>query len=635
MRDELLGYYERELVYLRQMGAEFARKYPKIAGRLLLEADKCEDPHVERMIEAFAFLASRVHLKIDDEFPEITDALMNVLYPHYLAPIPSMSIARFSLDPDQGKLTAGYLIERGSTLYSRPIQGTPCKFRTCYPVALWPLEVASASLDSVDPVDSRGKWAEARLKISIRCLNDTQLSTLRLGDERAPLIDSLRFYISGESQLVYPLYEMLFNNVTKVTLRPSEGPRTGGTGDGRPTRRSQSRAGSPPRIDMPPTSLNAAGFEGDEGMLPYTPRSFPGYRLLTEYFAFPEKFLFFDVRGLAKAAAAGFGAEFDILIYLRDVPPPRSVVDEGTFQLGCAPIVNLFNKIAEPIQLTQQQNEYHIVPDVHRQLATELYSVESVTTTDPYLQKSRQFQPFYSFRHTYDRDMDRTFWYATRRQSERRDDPGTEVYLSLVDLDFNPDVPAMDTITVHATCTNRDLPGKLPFGGKEGDFEVEGGGPLSRVHCLKKPTNTLRPPLRHGAQWRLISHLSLNHISLVEGPDESGANPLREILLLYDFMDSAATRKQINGIKEITSRRVVRQTGARIGTGFVRGIETTITLDEEQYVGSGLLLFGSVLERFLALYASINSFSQFALKTDQREGYLKRWPPRAGEQILL
>lgn len=624
MHDELLGYYERELGFLRQMGAEFAQKYPKIAGRLLLEPDKCEDPHVERMIEAFAFLAGRVHLKIDDEFPEITESLLNVLYPHYLAPIPSMSIAQFALDSQQGKLTTGYSIERGAVLYSRSVQGTPCRFRTCYPVTLWPIEIAQATLESADPVDSKGRWARAVLKITLRCLNNTRLSELATSANGPRLLESLRFYINGEPQLVYPLYEMIFNNAAGVELRPAPGKKRNGE---------SLRMPSP--LALPPAALKTVGFAGEEGMLPYTARSFTGYRLLTEYFAFSEKFLFFDVAGLDRAAREGFGEEFEILIHLRDIAPPPSAVDRNTFQLGCAPIINLFQKIAEPIHLTHLQNEYRVVPDIHRQMATEVYALDSVTTTDPYLQQSRQFQPFYSLRHTYDQEQDRTFWYATRRASQRGDDPGTEVYLSLVDVGFNPNVPAVETMTVHATCTNRDLPAKLPFGDREGDFEVESAVPLSRVRSLKKPTATLRPPLRHAAHWRLISHLSLNHLSIVGGESEASPEALREILLLYDFMNSSATRKQIAGVSGVTSRRVVRQTGSRIGSGFVRGMETTIEFDEEQYVGSGLFLFATVLERFLGLYSSVNSFSQLVARVKQREGILKRWQPRAGEQIIL
>jgi type VI secretion system protein ImpG len=487
---------------------------------------------------------------------------------------------------------------------------------------LWPVEVTSAALESMHPPDSRGKWAEASLRISLRCTNNTRLAEMKHGDGAPRLIDRLRFFINGEAPLVYSLYEMIFNNAVAVELRPINKKKT-----------SRRLHNLPSPISLPATVVEAVGFAPDEGLLPYTARSFMGYRLLTEYFAFPEKFLFFDVTELESAARAGFGDEFEIIIRLRDVQPPRAPVEAATFQLGCAPIVNLFHKTAEPIQLTQQQNEYHVMPDVHRQMAMEIYAIESVTTTDPYLERSRPFLPFYSYRHTYEGEPERTFWYATRRPSTRPDDTGTEVYLSLVDMNFNPRVPAVETVTVHATCTNRDLPARLPFGGREGDFEVEGAAPLASVRCLKKPTNTSRPPLGHGAQWRLISHLSLNHLSIVE--DGGTPDALREILLLYDFMDSAATRKQIAGINKVTSRRVVRQVGPRIGAGFVRGVETALEFDEEEYVGGGLFLFASVLERFLGLYSSVNSFSQMVASVKQREGLLKRWPPRAGQQIVI
>ncbi len=622
MRDELLGYYERELAFVRQMGAEFAEKYPKIASRLLLEPDKCEDPHVERLIEAFAFLTGRIRLKLDDEIPEITESFLNVLYPHYLAPIPSMSIAKFALDPEQGKLTTSYKIDKGTMLYSRPIQGSPCRFSTCYPVTLWPLEVLSATLSSDSPLDSQGRWSQAFIKITMRCLNNAQLSELKQGEGKdAKLIDRLRFYINGENQLVYPLYELIFNNAVKLELKPIQGKKVLG-------------ARTPSTISLPLTNLQSVGFAQDEGLLPYTARSFIGYRLLTEYFAFPEKYLFFDLLGLDVAATAGFGEQFEIIIHLKDVLPPRNIVDASTFQLGCSPIINLFSKLAEPIQLTHEQYEYHIIPDIHRQMATEIYSVDEVITTDSYLQQAKHYQPFYSLRHSYRQEDTKTFWYTTRKPSQHKDDPGTELYISLVDLDFNPCVPATQTIAVRVTCTNRDLPGKLPFGGREGDFDVEGNAPLTKVVCLKKPTATLRPPMRKAAHWRLISHLSLNYLSIVESKDAS-PEAVREILLLYDFLDSPATRKQIYGIEKVDSRRVVRQMGNHIGSGFVRGIETTIEFNEEQYVGSGVFLFASVLEHFLALYASINSFNQLKIKIKQREGWSKVWAPRAGEQILL
>jgi type VI secretion system protein ImpG len=604
MPDDLLTYYERELTFMRQMGAEFAAKYPKIAGRLLLEADKSEDPHVERLIQAFAFLAARVHHKIDDEFPEITDALLGVLYPHYLAPVPSMSVVQFVLDPDQGKLTSGHRIEKGVMLYSQPVNDTPCRFRTCYPVTLWPLEVVSARFDEPDR-ESRHPEAVAVIRLQLRCQGGVTFAGLEL--------DRLRFFLQGESQLAYALYELLLNNTCQVQLRPTEK-----SSDRKP-------------VLLPPGCLHAVGFGPDEGMLPYTPRSFLGYRLLQEYFAFPEKFLFFDVCELDRAARAGFTGDMEIFFCLDRPARLEQPINAGTFRLGCAPIVNLFEQIVEPIRLNHAQTEYRVIPDVRRQTAMEVHTIDAVTSSSPHLQELLPVQPFYSFKHAADHEQSEAFWHVTRRPSQKKGDEGTEVYLSLVDFNFQPTLSAADTLTVHATCTNRDLPGRLPFGGERGDFELEGAAPLSRIRCLRKPTETARPPLRRGAQWRLISHLSLNYLSICEG----GREALQEILKLYDSSDSAVIRQQITGITNVTSRRVVGRPASMPWNGFCRGTEVTIQFDEGKYVGSGVFLFASVLEKFLGLYASLNSFVQLVATTQQREEPLKRWPPRAGEQILL
>jgi type VI secretion system protein ImpG len=213
--------------------------------------------------------------------------------------------------------------------------------------------------------------------------------------------------------------------------------------------------------------------------------------------------------------------------------------------------------------------------------------------------------------------LDKSFWYAVRRASQRPNDEGTEIFISLVDQNFNPRAPAVEVLNVRTTCTNRDLPARLPFGGKDGDFDVEGAALLSRVRCLTKPTDTVRPPQRKSAQWRLISHLNLNYLSIVQSEDGS-PEALQEILQLYNFTDSSVTRKQILGIAGIECRKTVRQVGERVGTGFVRGLETTLTFDEEEFVGSGVYLFATVLDRFLGLYASVNSFNQLNVRTSPR-----------------
>jgi type VI secretion system protein ImpG len=280
MSDELLPYYDRELAFVRRLGAEFAEAHPKIAGRLRLSADTAEDPHVERLIEAFAYLNARLRHKLDDDFPELSDAMLSVLYPHYLAPIPSLAIVQFVLDRSQGELTAGYGIPQETVLETEPIDGHPCRFRTCYPVTLWPVELREARLAArpfAAPVTPFSASAAAVLRIQLQCLsNDVTFAALTM--------DRLRCYLKGQSQHVYALYELLFNNVVGIALAASPQ--------------------DPQPVLLGPESIEPVGFERDQGLLPYTPRTFVGYRLLTEYFSFPEKFLFFDLAGLGNGALA-------------------------------------------------------------------------------------------------------------------------------------------------------------------------------------------------------------------------------------------------------------------------------------------------------------------------------------------
>jgi len=601
MDDQLLDYYERELTFFREMGAEFAKKYPKLAGRLLLEADKCEDPHTERLIEAFAFISGRIHKKIDDDFPEITEALLGLLYPHYVNPIPAMSVVRF--DPVKQNLPeTGYRIDKGAALYSKKLGGIPCEFSSCSPLTLWPIEVTAAGLaDPSKPING----AHQMIYLELKTFNKISVSQLTW--------QNLRFFLNGPSQHVFHLYELLFNNVCHVELEVPDA------------------KGNLNTIALTPQALCPVGFEPEERMLPYSKRSSPGYLLLFEYFCFPEKFLFFDLAGLKQLQLQNAGEYLNIRFYLNRPAKRGLVINRDTFTLNAVPVVNLFRRIAEPIRLDQRRNDYRVVADVRRQQTTEVYSIDRVfASTDAGQGTTFEFKPFYSLRHHLEkdsRDERDAFWFSRRRPSGKEGDEGTEVYLSFVDLGFNPKSPDVEVLTVQVTCSNRDLPVRLTFGGAKGDFDMEIAGPVAGIHCLVKPTRTRRPSLGGGLQWRLISHLSLNHLSLVEDGEEG----LQEILKLYDFEDSPATRQQISGIVKLESRYVSR----RVGHSFCRGVEVTITLDEEKFVGTGLFLFAGVLEWFLGQYVSINSFSQLVVKTLQRKEPLKRWPPRNGMQILL
>lgn len=607
MSDELLPYYDRELAFIRRLGAEFAAAHPKIAARLRLSADTAEDPHVERLIEAFAYLNARIRHKLDDDFPELSDAMLGVLYPHYLAPIPSLAIVQFVLDRSQSELQDGYPIPRETVLETDPVDGYPCRFRTCYPVTLWPVELVGAKLAGrpfAAPATPFSPQAAAVLHLQFQCLSkDLPFSALSL--------DRLRFFLKGQAQHVYALYELVFNSVLGIALAASPQDRQ-------------------PRL-LGRECIEPVGFEREQGLLPFSARSFLGYRLPTEYFAFPQKFLFFDLAGLGSLARAGAGRTLDVFLYLnRTIQELEQNVTADSLQMGCTPIVNLYPQRAEPIVLTQTQPEYRVVPDARRPRSCEIYSIERVVATSAAAEQV-EFSPFYSVQHAARMTQQKTFWHAVRRPADGVD-PGTEVHLSLVDLNFDPAQAADWTLDVQTLCLDRDLPHRLPFGEGEPRLRLTVGAPLERIVCLTRPTPTLRPALRRGALWRLISHLSLNHLSLLDF--EEGADALREILKLYDFADSAQTRTMIDGILSVRSRRIVGRTGDP-RAGFCRGLEVTVHFDETRFVGSGVYLFACVLERFLGLYCSVNSFSRLVATTNKREGELRRWAPRAGETVLL
>ncbi len=611
MRDDFLAYYERELSYVRQLGAEFAEKYPKIASRLLLEPDRCEDPHVERLIEAFAFLAARVHLKIDDEFPEVTEALLSILYPHYLRPIPSTTIVEFHLDPEQGKLSTAFEIPKGTMLFSRPVEGAACRFRVAYPTRLWPITVAQAQWRTPDRFQPslRALDAAAALRLELHCLPDVSFDTLDL--------DSLRFYLNGESNLVHALYELLLNNCLRIVIRPVNPP-----------------AGVTP-IVLDGAALRPVGFAEDEEVLPYPRRSFVGYRLLQEYFAFPEKFFFLDLTGLQALRSSGFGGRIEIFFLISPFERNERMqvlevgVSNKTFRLGCSPAINLFPQTAEPILLDQTRVEYPVIPDLRRRRYLEIYSIDEVVSTSPDSEEVTRYEPFYAFRHATRHDS-KCFWHTVRRPSTAPNDEGTEVFLTLTDLSGRPTKPSAEALTVRCTCTNRDLPGRLPFGNEAGDFELEAVPIVKKVVSLRKPGPSLRPPLGRGALWRLISHLSLNYLSLVD----EGKEALQEILNLYNFSESPHLRRQIQGIVSIRSSRHMAPVSSEHGIAFARGTRIEVQLDEDQFVGGGVYLFLSVLERFLGLYTSMNSFTQLVAFTNQRKEILKEWPPRSGYGIL-
>lgn len=613
MRDELLSYYERELTYVRRLGAEFAQKYPKIASRLLLEPGRCEDPHVERLIEAFSLLAARVHLKMDDEFPEISQALLNLLFPHFLRPIPSATVVQFRRDPKQGKLTSGVTIPRGTMLYSKPVSGMPCKFRTVYDTVVWPIDIADARFLPPDRLDPpvKSNDAVAALRVELAAQGGVPWAEMGMG--------TLRFHIDAEGVVGHGIYELLLNNTVEVLLRDTDP-------------KSRQRP-----IALSAASVKAVGFEPDQAITPYPRRSFGAYRLLQEYFSFPAKFFFFDLCDLEILNEAEFGPSLELVfLFSAYERTDRQETLEGgisraNIRLSCSPAANLFEQTAEPIALDQTRYEHQVIPNVRRRDDVEVFSVDRVTAAKPGSGATVDLEPFYAFRHGAADRSQTVYWQIARRAPHGRRVSADEVFMTLVNDGGRPKLGDFEVLTVRCTCTNGDLPSKLPFGDEKGDFDAEGAAAAPIILALRKPTRTVRPPLGQDILWRLISHLSLNYLSLVE----EGRGALQEILSLYDYSGTVDAARQIEGIVGLHSERKFSRVISENGITYVRGVRVEMELDEEQFVGGGVYLFASIIEQFLGHYVTLNSFSQLRVNTRQRKESLREWAPRAGHRILL
>ncbi len=600
---ELLELYLRELAYLRERGADFAVKYPKVATRLGIAGRQCSDPHVERLLEAFAFLTARLQLKLEQDSSHLTTALLGVLYPQYTSPLPSMAIAAFDVDLKEVALTSGHTIEKGALLYAEAPSGPTCRLRTCYPVTLWPVKIETAAFmpwddlglkDSQVPTSEDGTIQRPLGAIRIRLSSGPPLNALGL--------KRLRFFVCGDEVESSKIFDLLFERERLVLL---------------------SRAGN--SVATTPGRILPVGFESNEDVLEFPRHAHPGHRLIQEYFTFPRKFHFFDVEleGLPDARTA------DLLIFL-DRRPNGTSIRNDTFRLGCTPVVNLFPRTTEPIRIDHRRSEYRLVADARRERFTEVHSIQQVTATGSGEPDQRPYAPFFSFSHPDPNRFDaRVFWAARRVATDRTDLPGTDVYLSFVDLDFQPNRPVAEVVYARVLCTNRDLAEEMETGTA---LALELPAPVGRAECITKPTSQVAAPLGGQALWRLISNLSLNHLSLT---GERGTDALREILRAYSFRFTAGVEKQIAAIADVDARTVSARVGSHGWRGFCRGTQIMLKLDETQFTDSSPVLFGEVLSRFLSLYAHINSFTELVLRSTTREEEWKRWPPMAGAKPLL
>ncbi len=625
MDPRLLKYYNRELQFIREMGGEFAQEFPKIAGRLGLEGFECADPYVERLLEGFAFLAARVQLKLDSEFPRFTKHLMEMVYPHYLAPTPSMAVLRLQPEYGEGSLNEGFVMPRGSVLKS--IQGkresTPCEFRTAHSVTLWPLELVEAeyfagpgSFKSLNLAGRQQARAGARLRL--RTATGVSFSELAM--------DRLVLFLRGADALPMRLYEQFLGNAVALVARP---------------------LGKPPawQETLPKTHIRRLGFEEDQALLPYGPRSFQGYRLLHEYFALPARFMFVELSGLGSAVRRCKDSQLELIVLFDRVDPAlENAVEAAQFQLFCTPAINLFPKRADRIHLSNRLSEYHILPDRVRPMDYEVYQVLEVTGFGTTEAREQTFRPFYAADDLSVQSQEAAYYQVRReprllssrqqRLGPRSSYVGSEVFVTLVDTNEAPFRSDLRQLGVSALCTNRDLPLTMPVGKGDADFTWEAGEPLESVRVVAGLTKPKPSPAEGDVTWKLISHLSLNYLSLVDNDPEQGAAALRALLNLYGGMGEAVTRKQIEGLRSVSSQPVIRQLPDPGPITFGRGLEVTVELDEAAFEGTGVFLMGAVLEQFFARYVSLNSFTETVIRTTER-GEIMRWPIRIGRRQTL
>jgi type VI secretion system protein ImpG len=617
-----LRYYSQELQYLRELGGEFAQDYPKIAGRLGLDSFECADPYVERLLEGFSFLAARVQMKIDAEYPRFTQHLSELVYPQFLAPTPSMAVVQLQPDLSNPALQKGFVVKRGSAMRGvlGKLDNTACEYRSAHELTLWPIELVEARFVTLGGVRT-GIPSPPTAKAGIRL----RLRTTAPAFRDLPL-DRLCLHLRGADALPVRIYELMLGSIEGVLVTPVAQPADW-------------------HVLLPKTALRPRGFGTDDALLPASGRSFAGYRLVQEYFAFPQRYQFLDLTGLQAGLRRCAEQEVEVTILLsRGDAQLEKTLDGRHFALHCTPVINLFQRRADRINLAGEQLEYHVLADRTRPMDYEVCQVESVTGYGSGPGSEQAFRPFYMARDLGVPDPDQAYFQLRREQRvlsqrQKRDGPrssyiGSETFISLVDAARAPYSVDLRQLGLTVWCSNRDLPLAMPLGVGKTDFILDAGAPVVAVRCLAGPSEP-RPSFAEGSvAWRLLSHLSLNYLSLLDTDREQGAAALREMLALYCHPADAYAQRQVEGLRSISSRPITRRMPSPGPITFGRGIEVAVTFDDAAFEGAGVFLLGAVLAEFFAEYVSINSFTETVVRTLTR-GPIMRWPAREGACAIL
>jgi len=622
MHPRFLEQYNTELRFIREMGREFAEAFPKIAGRLSLDGLECADPYVERLLEGFAFLSARVQLKLDAQFPRFARHLLERVYPHYLAPTPSMAVVQMQPDFAEPDLKDGVRVPRHTQLRSLvgKSDSTGCAYRTAWDVELWPIQIESARyLGSAAAVQNLGvpNLPELRAGIQLRLRTAGGIPFGALDLQRLP------FYLKGSDSVPFDLYEQIIGCNIGAAVCPASGEQRG------------------VKL-LPRDAVRQIGFSPEEALIPYGARSFDGYRLLQEYFACPHRFLFFSLEGLRTALEGREDGLIDLVILLnRSSTETEKLLSKENFALYCSPVVNLFSKRTDRVHIENRFSEYHVVVDRTRPMDYEIFSIEKVTGFGKSINDTQEFHPFYAFkeRHSHQGEayyvqhrVPRVLSSGQRIKGPRSHYVGTEVYLSLVDPREAPFRTELRELGVEALCTNRDLPIQISLGQGPTDFTWDIAAPLTSIRVLTGPTRPRAPAPEGESSWRLINHLQLNYLSLLNS--DGGAQVLREMLRLYCAVEDKVQQRMIDeGVVGIRHQPVHRRLPIAGPIAFGRGLQIELTVADAAFEGNGAFVFSAVLERFFAKYVSVNHFTETRAVSLNR-GEIMRWPIRIGNRKL-
>lgn len=596
--DNDLLYYQREISFLRHMGKAFSQKYPKIARRLNFLESHQSDPHLERLIESFAFLTAHLQKDIDNQLPRFSSSLLSILYPHLVRPIPPMSITQFQ--PPKGKpMTASYTVPRHTSLYAEPKSGDICHFRTGYDTEIWPIEVKDVALVKSESVDFYLTPHAYMMEIKLKAIK-TPFSKLD--------IKNLRFYINGTTVEQNTLYGLLFEEDLQIAV--------------------QTDPKKAPKI-MKKGAIQPVGFDLEDALIPCPENAHPAYGFLQEYFAFSRKFMFFDLKDLDLKAGQD---AISLFIPMINTKAAQSLTfGPSRLALGCTPVVNLFEKTTEPLRFDHKKIDYRIVPDFRREITTEIHSIQNVYMSALNETEAREIQPYFSYSHQTTHNKETIFWSNRRTQTANPNIPGTDLWISFVNWNLKPDLPSSEVVYAKTLCTNRQLASLMT---DRTVLTANDPIPADQILCLHQPTTQIYPSEDGQTQWQLISSLAVNYTSFSSGPESLSA--LKEILRLFNPTSEKTKSTEVDSLIKMETEPVVRRLGKDIWRGFTKGTKITLTFDGEDAVGgSGIFLFSHVLSHFFGLYTQINSFTELTIKNKKKEGAMKVWPPRAGTKSLI